>query len=61
VFIAGVNDGTVPLRISVNSTDDPVEQRLLDLNERALFHVAATRAIKHLLISCHGVPSSFIA
>jgi superfamily I DNA/RNA helicase len=60
VFIAGVNDGTVPLRISMNSTEDPVEQRLLDLNERALFHVAATRAIKHLLISCHGAPSSFI-
>ena len=60
VFIAGANEGIIPLRQSVNSTEDPVEQRLLDLNERALFHVAATRAVRHLLVSCHGAPSKLL-
>jgi len=60
VFMAGVNDGVVPLARAGQSSDDPVEQRLLDLNERALFHVAATRAVKHLLISCSGKPSPYL-
>ncbi|MOA48630.1 putative ATP-dependent DNA helicase YjcD [compost metagenome] len=60
VFMVGVNDGVVPLARAGQSSEDPVEQRLLDLNERALFHVAATRAVRHLLISCHGRPSPYL-
>ncbi|HCL3652387.1 TPA: AAA family ATPase [Pseudomonas aeruginosa] len=60
VFMVGINDGMVPLARAGQSTEDPVEQRLLDLNERALFHVAATRAVRHLLISCHGRPSPYL-
>lgn len=60
VFMVGINDGVMPLARSGQSSEDPVERRLLDLNERALFHVAATRAVKHLLISSHGQPSPYL-
>ncbi|MFJ3108371.1 UvrD-helicase domain-containing protein [Pseudomonas putida] len=60
VFMVGINDDVVPLARAGQSSEDPVEQRLLDLNERALFHVAATRAVKHLLISCHGRRSPYL-
>ena len=36
------------------------QQRLTDLNERALFHVAATRAVRYLYISSHGTPSTYL-
>ena len=61
VFMVGINEGVVPLAMAVQATDDPVEHRLLDLNERALLHVAATRAVRHLLISSHGIPSPYLS
>lgn len=60
VFMAGISDGMIPLKMKYLETQDPVEEQLRDVNERALFHVAATRAIKNLFISCHGSPSSYI-
>lgn len=60
VFILGANDGVIPLKYATSSSDDPVEMRQLDLNERALLHVAATRAIKKLYISAHGKPSPYL-
>lgn len=60
VFMAGINDGVVPLDKAISATDDPVELRLRDLNERALFHVAATRAVRQLYISYFGQRSRFI-
>jgi superfamily I DNA/RNA helicase len=60
VFMAGINDGVVPLDKVISATDDPVEIRLRDLNERALFHVAATRAVRNLFISYYGLKSRFI-
>lgn len=60
VFMAGINDGVVPLDKVIMATDDPVEQRLRDLNERALFHVAATRAIRNLYLTCYGDKSRFL-
>lgn len=59
VFIVAVNDQVVPLK-HVGNTDDPVEQRLSELTERALFHVAATRAMRHLYVSSSGEPSPFL-
>lgn len=60
VMMAGINDGVVPLRIAMQASQDVVEQRLTDLNERALFHVAATRAVRYLYISSHGTPSAYL-
>lgn len=60
VFMAAINQGVVPLQRSIDATDDPVERRLRDLNERALFHVAATRAIRWLFISSYGAKSPYL-
>ncbi|GAD79754.1 UvrD-helicase domain-containing protein [Vibrio ezurae] len=58
VMIVGVNEGQVPLVYA--SSNDPIEQRALDFSERALFHVASTRAIKQLFVSSHGAKSSYL-
>jgi len=60
VFIAGVNDGVIPLAAAIGSTEDPVETRDSDLNERALLHVSATRAIQRLFVSYSGAGSPYI-
>jgi len=60
VMMAGINRGVVPLSIAMKASQDVVEQRLTDINERALFHVAATRAVRYLYISSHGVPSEYL-
>jgi hypothetical protein len=54
VFMACVNDGIVPLKAANFDTQDPVELGQLEVSERALFHVAATRAVQHLFLSSHG-------
>ncbi|EAX3682265.1 ATP-dependent helicase, partial [Salmonella enterica] len=59
VFLAGINDGVVP-EVKAISSDDPVEQRDALFNERALLHVAATRAVKGLFVSSYGVPSTLL-
>jgi superfamily I DNA/RNA helicase/mRNA-degrading endonuclease RelE of RelBE toxin-antitoxin system len=58
LFVAGVNDGVVPL--GVVQSDDPVEVREFELSERALLHVAMTRAIKSLVVTSYAQPSKFI-
>lgn len=58
LFVAGVNEGTVPL--GVVQSDDPVEVREFELSERALLHVAMTRAIKSLVVTSYGTPSKFL-
>jgi superfamily I DNA/RNA helicase len=60
VFMACVNDGVVPLRVASAETQDPVEQNLFEASERALFHVAATRAVRHLFLSSHGRASHYL-
>jgi len=60
VFLAGVNNGIIPLTKAIGSSDDPVELRQYDLSERALLHVAATRAIKGLFVSYHGTASPYL-
>ncbi len=60
IIIAGANDGVLPLRQALNSTDDPVERRDLEFRERALFYVAATRAKREVVVTSFGRKSSFI-
>ncbi|HFT8810555.1 TPA: 3'-5' exonuclease, partial [Escherichia coli] len=59
VFLVGINEGVVP-EIKALASDDPVEQRDALFNERALLHVAATRAVKGLFVSSSGVPSPLL-
>jgi superfamily I DNA/RNA helicase/mRNA-degrading endonuclease RelE of RelBE toxin-antitoxin system len=58
LFVAGVNEGTVPLGVMQSS--DPVEIREFELSERALLHVAMTRAIKSLVVTSYGKQSKFL-
>lgn len=60
VFIAGVNDGVVPLRGEWLATSDPVIQRETDIHERALLYVAATRAKKEVVVTSFGKPSELL-
>jgi superfamily I DNA/RNA helicase len=61
VFLVGVNDGVIPLKYSLGGTEDPVEHRARELEERALFHVAGTRAVNGLYVTWHGEPSMYLA
>ena len=60
VFLAAISDGVVPNRYAVGGSEDPVEQREKELSERALLHVASSRAIEDIFISYHGQPSSYL-
>ena len=60
MFIVGVSKGVVPLEWSLSGTADPVEKRARDLNERALLHVAGTRAINGLYVTWAGEASEFL-
>lgn len=60
VFLVGIQDGVVPLSYAVTGTEDVVEKRSVELNERALLHVAGTRAAHSLYVSWHGEPSPFL-
>lgn len=59
VFLAGINEGVVP-EAKAMASEDPVEQRDALFNERALLHVAATRAVKGLFVSASGAPSTLL-
>lgn len=60
VMLVSINQHIVPLRQAIHHSVDPVEQRLHDLNERALLHVAATRAAKALYIASYGQKSELL-
>lgn len=60
VFLVGIQQGTVPLELALNATEDPVIKRNREDNERSLLHVAATRAIQVLYVSWYGQPSPFL-
>lgn len=60
IFLACANDGIIPLAKATSATSDPAEKELLEANERALFHVAATRAVKYLHVTSHGKASRYL-
>ena len=60
VFLVGIRKGIVPLDLSISETTDPVEKRMRDLNERALLHVAGTRAVHSLYVTWHGEASPLL-
>lgn len=61
VIIAGATKKAIPLPHAMRSAVDPMERaQSLDV-ERALFHVACTRAARRLLVTWHGAPSEFLA
>ena len=61
VVIAGMNDGLVPLPAALEARGDAAERESAETEERALVHVAATRAKRELLVLGFGRPSRFLA
>lgn len=61
LIIAATNDGHVPLNRAMDHSADPLERRRAEIQERALFHVCATRAIRKLWVSCYGESSPFLS
>ncbi|MEC8860272.1 MAG: UvrD-helicase domain-containing protein [Pseudomonadota bacterium] len=61
MFLVGINAGVVPLELSLDGTEDPVEKRAREFNERALLHVAGTRAVNGLYITWYGELSRLIS
>jgi superfamily I DNA/RNA helicase len=61
VFIPGLDDSQMPLRVELNQRPDQVSRELFELQERSLLHVAATRAKKRVVVSYSGKPSPLIA
>jgi superfamily I DNA/RNA helicase len=59
VFVVGANRDFLPLRQMISSSEDVTEKKAGEQTERALFHVALTRAIKKVFVSYFGEPSSF--
>jgi hypothetical protein len=58
VLIAGVNSGLVPLLRDLDS--DAAERADIELQERCLLHVAASRARETLVISWFGQPGVYV-
>lgn len=61
MIIAGVNEGTVPLRVGDLESDDRGVREEAELRERALFYVASTRARRELLITSGSKPSPWVS
>ena len=59
VVIASVNDGIVPFRRINQSSEDLINQEV-EIQEKSLLFVSATRAKKTLLVSSYGKQSKFL-
>lgn len=57
VILAGANDEYLPPKSALNDIDDPDEREDVEISERSLVYVAATRARQTFLITYHGSPS----
>ena len=60
VAVVGVDHDQVPLRVAVESLDDPGDRIDQGEQERQLLYVACSRARERLYISYTGQPSSFL-
>ena len=61
VVIASMNDGLVPLPAALEERGDAVERESAETGERALVHVAATRAKRVVLVLGFGAPSRLLS
>lgn len=60
VFLVGASEGNIPLHNAIESSTDAIERELAEIGERALFHVACTRAAQSLFVSWVGTQSRFL-
>ena len=59
-LVVDASEGKIPLRHAIEESSDAVEREFADQNERALLHVACTRAAQRLFITYRGTPSEYI-
>ena len=60
VFIVGADEGNIPDALTLNESPDPDDREEAARSERALFHVAATRAVDRLYVSCSDTPGEYL-
>jgi len=60
VILAAMCDGVVPNRYALAGSEDNTELRDMELAERALMHVCASRAIESLVLTWHGKASEYV-
>ena len=60
MIIAAVNKGVIPLEYALQQAADQVSREEVELRERSLLYVAATRARDEILITSYGEPSEFL-
>lgn len=60
VFLAGINEGIVPLNQNINEAIDNVSRKERIISERSLLYVAATRAKKAVFVTSYRVKSPFL-
>lgn len=60
VIMAAMRDGVVPNRYALSGSEDATELRDMELAERALVHVCASRAIESLVVTWHGKASEYV-
>lgn len=60
VILPSVNEGIIPSESVMDKADDTVTLNEVELSERSLLYVAATRAKKSILITSYGNRSRFI-
>lgn len=60
VIISSVNSGTIPLSFTYKNIEDEVVKKEMEISERSLLYVAATRAKKELLVTSYGKKSEFL-
>lgn len=60
VFIAGADDGAIPDAEALNAPAERGGRAAADRAERTLFHVAASRAVDRLYVSCSDTPGEYL-
>ena len=60
VFIVGADDGNLPDALTVNAASTCKDRQEAEKAERVLFHVAATRAVDRLYVSCSDTPGEYL-
>lgn len=61
VILASMCDGIVPNRHALTGSEDQTELRDMELSERALVHVCASRAIESLAVTWYGKGSEYVS
>lgn len=60
VIVAGVSEGIVPHRKALGEAADEADRDRVLKRERSLLYVSATRAKRHVIVTCHDEPSPWL-